>query len=57
MKNYYKEERVSSSSLKWFQISPLYFKKMLSKELETADEQWAQRGRQIHMFILLATGH
>jgi len=51
-KQYYKEKRVSSSSLKWFEQSPLYFKKMLDEEIKQIQLSWFELGRQVHMSIL-----
>ncbi len=51
-KQYYQEQRVSSSSLKWFEQSPLYFKKMLEGEIKQIQLKWFDLGRQVHMAIL-----
>lgn len=52
MKDYYEIEAVSNSSLSWFEQSPLYFKKLLNKEIEQEDHKYYERGTQIHMFLL-----
>jgi len=51
-KQYYKEKRISSSSLKYFEQSPLLFKKFLDSELEQGEKRYLVRGTQIHMAIL-----
>ena len=51
-KEYFKEKRVSSSSLKWFETSPLFFKKMLDKEIEQEIKRYFEIGKKIHMKIL-----
>jgi len=51
-KEYFNEKRVSSSSLKWFEISPLYFKKMLDKEIEQLPMRWLEIGKKVHMKLL-----
>jgi hypothetical protein len=51
-KEYYSEKRVSSSSLKWFEQSPLYFKKMLDKEIEQETKRYFEIGKKIHMKLL-----
>jgi len=51
-KEYYSEKRVSSSSLKWFETSPLFFKKMLDKEIEQESKRYFEIGKKIHMKIL-----
>jgi len=51
-KEYYKEKRVSSSSLKWFEISPLFFRKMLDKEIEQLPMRWLEIGKKVHMKLL-----
>jgi len=51
-KEYYSEKRVSSSSLKWFELSPLFFKKMLDKEIEQETKRYFEIGKKIHMKIL-----
>ena len=51
-KQYYKEKRISSSSLKYFEQSPLTFKKFLDEELEQEEKYYLDRGKQIHMAIL-----
>ena len=51
-KQYYKEKRISSSSLKYFEQSPLIFKKFLDSELEQEEKSYLTRGKQIHMAIL-----
>lgn len=51
-KEYYSEKRVSSSSLKWFEVSPLFFRKMLDKEIEQETKRYFEIGKKIHMKIL-----
>lgn len=51
-KEYYSEKRVSSSSLKWFETSPLFFRKMLDKEIEQETKRYFEIGKKIHMKIL-----
>jgi hypothetical protein len=51
-KQYYSEKRISSSSLKYFEQSPLTFKKFLDKEIELEEKSYLTRGKQIHMAIL-----
>ena len=51
-KGYYDIKAVSASSLKWFEISPLYFKKMLDKEIEQAPQRFFEFGTQVHMKLL-----
>src|SRR4030042_392200 len=51
-KEYFKEKRVSSSSLKWFEQSPLYFKKMINKENELEQTRYFEIGKKIHMKLL-----
>jgi len=52
MKDYYKEKKVSNSSLSWFQVSPKYFKLMLDKEIEEIIPSYFEKGQEIHMYIL-----
>lgn len=51
-KQYYREKGVSSSSLKWFEISPKYFKKRLDEEIVDEKKSWLELGKKIHMAIL-----
>ena len=51
-KQYYKEKGVSSSSLKWFELSPKYFKKRLDEEIADEKKSWLELGRKVHMSIL-----
>lgn len=51
-KQYYKEKRISSSSLKYFEQSPSTFKKFIDSELEQVEKSYLDRGKQIHMAIL-----
>ena len=51
-KQYYKEKRISSSSLSYFEQSPLLFKKFLDSEIERESTRYLDRGIQIHMAIL-----
>ena len=52
MKDYYKEKRVSNTSLSWFQQSPKYFKLMLDGLIEEPSKPYFETGEQIHMYIL-----
>lgn len=54
-KEYYSEKRVSSSSLKWFESSPLFFRKMLDKEIEQETKRYFEIGKKIHMKLLEPT--
>ena len=54
-KEYYDKKGVSSSSLKWYEISPAYFKKRIDKEIEDLKTIWLERGKKIHMRILEPT--
>jgi len=51
-KQYYKEKRISSSSLKYLEQSPLTFKKFLDSEIEQEEKSYLTKGKQIHMAIL-----
>jgi len=51
-KQYYKEKRISSSSLKYFEQSPLLFRRFLDQEIDQEEKQYFNRGKQIHMAIL-----
>lgn len=51
-KEYYGEKRVSNSSLKWFETSPLFFRKMLDKEIEQETKRYFEIGKKIHMKLL-----
>jgi hypothetical protein len=51
-KQYYKEKRISSSSLKYFDQSPLAFKRYLDKEIDQLEKSYLTKGKQIHMSIL-----
>lgn len=51
-KQYYKEKGVSSSSLKWFEISPKYFKRRLDEEIADEKRSWLELGKKVHMAIL-----
>lgn len=51
-KEYYLDKRISSSSLKWFESSPLFFRKMLDKEIEQETKRYFEIGKKIHMRIL-----
>jgi len=51
-KQYYKEQRISSSSLKHFEQSPSLFKKYLNQELEQWSTYFLDKGKQIHMALL-----
>jgi len=51
-KQYYREKGVSSTSLKWFEYSPKYFKKRLDEEIVDEKKSWLELGRKVHMSIL-----
>jgi hypothetical protein len=51
-KEYYSKPRVSSSSLKWFEDSPRYFKAKLDKEIEEESKQYFEIGKKVHMRLL-----
>jgi hypothetical protein len=51
-KQYYSEKRISSSSLKYFDQSPLAFKRFLDKEIDQLEKSYFAKGKQIHMAIL-----
>jgi len=51
-KQYYREKRISNSSLKYFEQSPLTFKRFLDSEIDQEEKQYFVRGKQIHMAIL-----
>lgn len=53
-KEYYNEKRTSSSSLKWFLQSPIYYRKMLDKELEYLTKRYFEIGKKVHMKLLEA---
>jgi len=52
MKDYYKEKRVSNSSLTWFLVSPSYFKSRFDGEVEEKTPSYFQKGQQVHAYIL-----
>ena len=49
---YYSIKRISHSSLKYFQTSPLTFKMFLDKEVEEEKKQYLEDGKIIHMYFL-----
>lgn len=49
---YYSIKRISHSSLKYFQTSPLTFKMFLDKELEEEKKSYLEDGKIIHMYFL-----
>ena len=49
---YYSIKRVSHSSLKYFQASPLTFKMFIDKELEDETKKYLEDGKIIHMYFL-----
>jgi len=51
-KEYYANPRVSSSSLKWFEESPRYFKAKLDKEIEEESKSYFEIGKKVHMRLL-----
>ena len=52
MKDYYKEKRVSNSSLSYFQISPRYFKDKFEGMEDESTPSYFIKGQQTHMYIL-----
>ena len=52
VQSYFDIKAISASSLKWFEQSPLYFRKMLDKEIEQAPQRFFEFGTQAHMKIL-----
>lgn len=51
-KQYYREKAISSSSLKWFEYSPKYFKKRLEEEIADEKKSFLELGKKVHMAIL-----
>lgn len=51
-KQYYREKRVSSTSLGWFEKSPLYFRKRVDEEIVQAKQRYYELGQQVHMAVL-----
>lgn len=43
---------ISASSLSWLDVSPLYFKKKLDKEIVDVETKATELGNQLHMYIL-----
>lgn len=43
---------ISASSLNWLDISPLYFKKKLDKEIVDVETKATELGTQLHMYLL-----
>lgn len=52
MKDYYKEPRISNSSLSYFQISPRYYKDKLDGIVDEVTPSYFLKGQQTHMYIL-----
>lgn len=52
MKDYYKEKKVSSSSLSWFETSPKIFRMMMDQEIDEEYKSFYDKGQQYHMYIL-----
>lgn len=52
MTNYYDIKRVSNSSLKWFEVSPKFFRMMLDKEIDQENEFIFKRGKMVHSYLL-----
>jgi len=50
--NYFSLPYISSSSLHWFERSPLYCRKRMLKEIEEAQASYLDLGNQIHMKVL-----
>jgi hypothetical protein len=44
-KEYYSIKAVSSSSLAWFEKSPLYFRMKLDKEIEESNQRYFEFGK------------
>jgi hypothetical protein len=51
-KQYYSIPYISNSTLKWFQISPLYCWKRMQGEIADLDKSYLTIGKQIHMQLL-----
>jgi hypothetical protein len=51
-KDYYNIKKVSSTSLSWFEQSPLYFKMRLDKEIDEENAFIYKKGKYVHSFIL-----
>jgi hypothetical protein len=51
-KKYYSVPYISSSSLKWFEISPLYCWKRMQGEITDLDKSYLSLGKQIHLKLL-----
>lgn len=52
MKDYYDVKRISNSSLSWLKKSPLYYKRMMDKEIDESTKMYFEKGKWIHMYIL-----
>jgi gluconate kinase len=50
--DYYDIKKVSSSSLKWFEVSPKYFLKMYLKELDEENKFIYKKGTMVHTYLL-----
>lgn len=51
-KQYFREKKVSSTSLGWFEKSPLYFKKKIDDEIIQIKQRYYELGQQVHMAVL-----
>ncbi len=51
-KVYYSKKAISNSSLGWFKVSPLYYKKRMDREIEDEKKSYFELGKQLHMAIL-----
>lgn len=51
-KSYYDVKAVSNSSLKWFDVSPLYFISKYNSELDEGTKPWLELGKAVHAAIL-----
>lgn len=52
MGDYYSIKRVSSSSLRWFETSPRFFRMMMDKEIEQENEFIFKKGKMVHFYLL-----
>ncbi len=51
-KTYYGIKAISSSSLKWFEVSPKYFYQKYNDEIDEGSKPWLDLGKRIHMAML-----
>jgi len=52
MKDYFKEQKISNSSLSYFQISPRYFKAKWDGLEDEETKPYFEKGQQFHMYLL-----